>query len=66
MKAKTDLRAGQVPGACHMKVNRFGMCKKILCPYPPFKFSCNRRDLVRPRRIFYGAGAEDEEEKNLG
>ena len=45
MKTKTGLKAGNV-GSCHMKVNRSGQCKRILCPYPPFKFPCSRTDLL--------------------
>jgi hypothetical protein len=45
MKIKTDLKAGNY-GSCEMKVNRYGQCKKILCPYPPFKFPCYRTDLL--------------------
>jgi hypothetical protein len=60
MKTKTDLKAGIAPGACHMKVNRFGKCKKILCPYPPFKFPCYRTDLIGPGPIYYGSETEEE------
>ena len=61
MKTKTDLKAGNVmPGQCHMKVNRFGMCKKILCPYPPFKFPCYRTDLIGPGPIWYGSETGEE------
>jgi len=60
MKTKTDLKAGNLPGHCTMKVNRFGQCKKILCPYPPYKFPCYRRELLGPGPIFYGSEAEGE------
>ncbi len=48
MKIKTDLRAGDAPGQCHLVLNRFGNYKKIMCPYPPFKFPCYRTDLLMP------------------
>jgi hypothetical protein len=47
MKIKTDLKAGLI-GSCQMIVNRFGQCKKIMCPYPPFKFPCYRIDMLPP------------------
>ena len=61
MKTRTDLKAGDMPGQCHMKVNRFGQCKKILCPYPPFKFPCYRKDLIGPGPIYYGSELDEEE-----
>ena len=54
MKTKTDLKAGQMPGQCSMKVNRYGKCKKIFCPYPPFEFPCSRTDLL-PQPCYYGS-----------
>ncbi len=43
MKVQTNLKAGAMPGKCHKVVNRYGKCKYISCPYPPYKFKCNTR-----------------------
>lgn len=56
MKITTDLKAGVMyPGHCTMKVNRLGMCKKILCPFPPYKFPCYRTDLLGPIPYWYAS-----------
>ncbi len=55
MKTKTDLKAGALPGQCTMRVNRFGKCKKIICPYPPYKFPCSRTELLDLEPFKYGA-----------
>ncbi len=43
MKTKTDLRAGYTPGGCTEVMDKFGNCKKITCPYPPFNFPCDEK-----------------------
>lgn len=60
MKTKTDLKAGVMPGQCTMKVNRYGRCKKILCPYPPFKFPCYRTDLIDREPYMFGSSTAEE------
>jgi hypothetical protein len=54
MKIRTDLKAGARPGQCHKVYNRYGKCKKIVCPYPPFKFPCYRNDLVGSDQFLEG------------
>lgn len=46
MKVQTNLKAGAMPGKCHKVVNRYGKCKYISCPYPPFKFRCKKGGLL--------------------
>jgi len=61
MKIRTDVKAGAQPGACHKVFNRYGKCKKIVCPYPPFKFPCYRTDLVNNSGSFLADVSEEED-----
>ncbi len=54
MKTKTDLRAG-IPGHCSVDFDKWGRCKKVVCPYPPFEFPCT--EVHRATR--YGPGYRD-------
>jgi hypothetical protein len=55
MKTKTDLKAGiSMVGTCTPVYNKYGRCKKIVCPYPPYNFPCPGK-----RRIWPGATYTD-------
>jgi hypothetical protein len=43
MKTRTDLKAGIINGQCHEVYDKFGRCKKISCPYPPYDFPCAQK-----------------------
>jgi len=61
MKTRTDLTAGMKEGQCHKVYNRYGKCKKIVCPYPPFKFPCYRTDLIsQDGPIYYEENDQEE------
>jgi hypothetical protein len=58
MKTRTDLKAGGVPGPCYPVFNKFGICKKMICPYPPYKFPCHDIKPLDEGPISFGSDTE--------
>jgi len=59
MKTKTDLKAGiSLIGSCRTVHNRYGHCKKIVCPYPPYNFPCKKRVWQGPQSHYFDVPGE--------
>ena len=57
MKIRSGLKAGKGVGYCYPVYNKLGMCKKLICPFPPYELSCYDEEPVRegPRKFESGS-----------